>query len=49
VRDPCVVFVVLISVVGFVGNCCLWLCVVSSSILFVFFSAVSGGRCILVM
>jgi hypothetical protein len=35
VDDPCVVIVVLISVVGFVGNCCLWLCVVLSSILFV--------------
>jgi hypothetical protein len=33
----------------FVGNCCLWLCVVLSSILFCFFSAVSGRRCILVM
>jgi hypothetical protein len=36
VGDPCVVFVVLISVVGFVGNCCLWICVVFTSILFVF-------------
>jgi hypothetical protein len=36
VGDPCVVVVVLISVVGFVGNCSLWLCVVLSSIPLVF-------------
>jgi hypothetical protein len=36
VDDPCVLFVVLISVVGFVGNCSLWLCVVLSCILFVY-------------
>jgi hypothetical protein len=43
VGDPCVVFVVLISVVGVVGNCCLWLCVVLSSILFVFSRLIVGG------
>jgi hypothetical protein len=48
VGDPCVVFVVLNSVVGYVGNCSLWLCVVLSAILFCFFSALSGRRCILV-
>jgi hypothetical protein len=49
VADLCVLFVVLISVVGFVGSCSYWQCVVLSSNLFVFFSPVSGRRCILVI
>jgi hypothetical protein len=43
VDDPIVLFVVLISVVGLVGSCSLWQCVVLSSILFVFSRLLVGG------
>jgi hypothetical protein len=47
VDDACVLFVVLISVVGFVESCSLWLCVVLSSILFVFARLLVGGDALL--
>jgi hypothetical protein len=44
VDDRCVVFVVLISVIGFVGNFVAMCCI---NFTLCFFSAVSGRRCIL--
>ena len=47
--DLCVLFVVLVSVVGFVGNCFFVALCCIIFYCFCFFSAVSGRRCILVM